>query len=40
MTFCVVYMCVATIYHSMSQSLKAIVHCQHLVALQDADSDS
>lgn len=32
--------CVARIYHSMSQAVKAFVHCQHLVALEEPDPDS
>lgn len=31
---------VINIYHSMSQAVKAVMHYQHLVALEDPDPDS
>lgn len=34
------YVSVAEIYHSLSQAVEAVVHCQHLVALEDPDPDS
>lgn len=34
------YMSVDKIYQSLSQAVEAVVHCQHLVALEDPDPDS
>lgn len=35
-----VYVCVTRIYHAVSQAVEAVVHCQHLVALEEPDPDS
>lgn len=32
--------CIARIYHSVSQAIEAVVHRQHVVALEEPDPDS